>query len=599
MKASLQYLRPYKSLILAEFAAKNQTADWLVGEFLDDMVAAFKLDGKDPARELIQKAGPTKLNAETEVGFLQFTQNELPAWTSEVGITDTINHLALVLRHRRAVAIYVSDPAMRQAVMNRIDDENGLGLSKLQTISRARLNAAFVKGRTRTLWLSGVHRRTSIKADSKILAGVDLQDALNPLDDQTYNFTAARCATKLTDREVTVGAVPRQSRVWLGRSKHWTDFWEGTVELLAHLQKVKKGNNAPLPILAKPVTDTSGVKDAFDVSFQPPELMSDDQAAQAASVQELERWAYESDFQITKTNGTNLSATLKLTGKTIGHLDLTVDLSDPENAVIEASGKPASAETKAEFDEALRLCRRPHWISIRYDSGHTVSDGLVLEVAYRDMSFLGFEWADFTGFNVDQEKPAPLDATGQKESLFCWVQKHWPNGNGKNAGGWLSCDDGAMEIADFIHLDPTGKVPVLSLIHVKGAGSDAKGRSISVSKYEVVVGQAVKNLRHLDRMLLADGLEKGLGKKISKLVWKDRQPAAREDFVKALRKIGHNYRRRVVIVQPHVTEAKHSQAQANREGSDAARLRQLDTLLIGAEMNCRALGAELIVLAAK
>lgn len=46
----------------------------------------------------------------------------------------------------------------------------------------------------------------------------------------------------------------------------------------------------------------------------------------------------------------------------------------------------------------------------------------------------------------------------------------------------------------------------LSLIHVK-ASDDAKvSRGVSVSKYEVVTAQAVKNLRSLDRAILSEGL---------------------------------------------------------------------------------------------
>ena len=63
-----------------------------------------------------------------------------------------------------------------------------------------------------------------------------------------------------------------------------------------------------------------------------------------------------------------------------------------------------------------------------------------------------------------------------------------------NKDQWLACDDGAMEIADFI-LFEAGPPGLIEVIHVKGAHSSSPNRGISVSAYEVVVGQAVKNLR--------------------------------------------------------------------------------------------------------
>ena len=95
------------------------------------------------------------------------------------------------------------------------------------------------------------------------------------------------------------------------------------------------------------------------------------------------------------------------------------------------------------------------------------------------------------------------------------------------------------------------------------------------------------------------GLSSGLGKKISSLVWLDRKKSNRGLMLKQLDRLGTNFKRRVVIVQPHVTETKHKFAQTHPKSPDAARLRQLDTLLVAAEMNCRALGADFIVVGAK
>ena len=61
-----------------------------------------------------------------------------------------------------------------------------------------------------------------------------------------------------------------------------------------------------------------------------------------------------------------------------------------------------------------------------------------------------------------------------------------------------------------------------------------------------------------------EGLAAGLGKKISKLVWQNRKPSTREAMLKELKKVGANFKRRVLIVQPHVTSAAHEDAQRGR-----------------------------------
>src|SRR5262249_47459496 len=149
------------------------------------------------------------------------------------------------------------------------------------------------------------------------------------------------------------------------------------------------------------------------------------------------------------------------------------------------------------------------------------------------------------GYDVSKEKfwsgviPSNShEIIGTEDSLFSWVKNKWrsPDAPPSAESGWLACDDGSMEIADFIHLDDQSNPPVLSLIHVKGAKSCERVRDISVSAYEVVVGQAVKNVRFLDRILLEEGLKAGLEHKIGKLVWRNGDLMTREDMLKALSK---------------------------------------------------------------
>lgn len=118
---------------------------------------------------------------------------------------------------------------------------------------------------------------------------------------------------------------------------------------------------------------------------------------------------------------------------------------------------------------------------------------------------------------------------------------------------------------------------------------------MSVSPFEVVTGQAVKNIRHLDQVVLAEGLRDGLGKQISTLVWEDGRPSTRASMVEALSNIGSDYTRQTVVLQPQITRGAVTRAQSRPTSQEAARLRQLDALLGGAAAACRNVSSGFIV----
>ena len=66
----------------------------------------------------------------------------------------------------------------------------------------------------------------------------------------------------------------------------------------------------------------------------------------------------------------------------------------------------------------------------------------------------------------------------------------------------------------------------------------------------------------------------------------------------ALDKIGAGYERQVVIIQPRLTRARTLLARSKPNSPDAARLRQLDTLLLAQANACHGLQARLRVLCA-
>ena len=190
------------------------------------------------------------------------------------------------------------------------------------------------------------------------------------------------------------------------------------------------------------------------------------------------------------------------------------------------------------------------------------------------------------------------------KSLFGLVARHWPNMNARGKPiGWLVCDDGAMESADFIHLDDARNPPELTLIHVKGSGSADAGRNLSVSDYEVVIGQAVKNLRHIDRGLLGDKLAANATGVLKDAVWHNgERQKDRKALLQVLMGLGSNLKTKVVVFQPRVRRSVFNAIRKKMDDgkpTDAAvrRMQQLDALLLGARADCFSLGASFAVVA--
>lgn len=613
MADGLASLRPYTSLTLARVKRGRDGAD-LVAQILGDIADILGTEGPRTARTLVTRGGPLNDRGLT-AGFIHYKEERAPRWRTDEDVKDVLNHLALVCVRNRHVAIVLTDPSRIPAVTRRFGGDGETGLSALEKIEVGVLNAAFAKGEARTLWLNGIHRRTSVKADSKVLTGLNLRDALDPLDDQSYYFTAARCVAELGARPVPVGVSPRRSRVWTGPSASWKDFRESVVGVLTRLEATERehlSDDAPLPVLAPPVSGAAKVREAFDMSIIAPEVLGEE--PDDAEVRErLERWSYHASFDITPADGADLVAAVSLDGEPVGRLKVHVDVSDPGRVGYEVSADPEDA-TPADpemLDETVEVCRHRRWLQVRYESGHTVSDGVLYAPRFRDVSFRGWKFLDFTEIHVSEEKPTKSvkgkegkvrkqfdpDAIGKKKSLFCWVWNTWPSPveGGHRQRGWLACDDGAMEKADFIHFDDRTRPPRLSLIHVKGSGSKKPDRGISVADYEVVTGQAVKNLRYLDPIILGQWQDPVGREQVGRLVWHDGRRSDRDRMLAALRKVGQRYDRRVVIVQPSVREGAYPGEGRKLKSGDLVRLRQLETLLVGAEAVCHGLGAELWV----
>lgn len=613
---------PYVSVILAQTVSEEKHD--LVDKIVDDLIADLGLDSGTTARKLIRRE---RQNADGfECSFFHYSEQRAPSWLKveqSLEIWDYLNHLGLVMRSEAYLALFASDPVLRTIISRRlIGRENSGAFTFIRRISQKTLTDAFIEGPTRTLWLSALHRRTAVKADSKVLSGIDLQFALNPLDDQTYHFTAARSMAVLNGSAKPVGFSQRRSIVWLGLSKNWTDFRsqvKSVLEAVNRAAEQPKRLVAPLPVLASPVAGLNDVRDAFDVALVPPELLADDRSQDDVRQQEVAKWAYRGRFEIESRTALDVTINGYLDDVQVGKAELKVRIEGDEQVVVDVSGE-AEPGLENDFQELRTMLEDSRLLKVRFDSGHVLSDGMLFLQRFRDLPFEGWKFVSLgeadepCGTLVTKEKPTQATGTGfsvrsigESDSLFCWVRRNWFDLQFlATRDGWLACDDGAGEIADFISLDlnpDDGGIPRVTLVHVKGSGSRSLDRGISVSDYEVVCGQAVKNLRFLDHENLVERLSLGVGNEIASATWQGANHVGdRTSMLEELKKLGFNYRRRVVVFQPRVRKFELGRLRAVvRAGTAGAaegnRLRQLDALLLAVEADCRDLGADFVVLA--
>jgi hypothetical protein len=481
------------------------------------------------------------------------------------------------------------------------------------------MNKAFVETQVRTLWLSGTHRRTVIKADSKVLAGLELETSLDPLGDQSYYFSSVRSTMSLTegDKPRVVGTSPGGGRLWIGPTKSWDDFWVLVEAIFARAAKHmddKKRSDRPLPILALPSIDPKGIEQPYDIAFIVPEQADDRNGGDVdGELRWLQQFGDTARFEITATAGSpNFEAGVFWADAKLGRL--AFEFESTSSSDVRLKSRKVDGFDRNEVERTLlRICEAPENLTIYFDTGHTYSRGLFYETRFRDARFEDWEWVrmdrDKTIFK--DEKPVvgkrfAVEKIGDADdkSLFGLVARHWPNMDARGKPtGWLVCDDGAMESADFIHLDETRKPPTLTLIHVKGSGSGDVKRDLSVSDYEVVVGQAVKNLRHIDRGLLAAKLAANATGVLKDAVWYNgKRQKNRKALLQVLRGLGSNLKTKVVVFQPRVRRTVLNDIRKKMDGGkppDAAvrRMRQLDALLLGARADCFSLGANFAVMA--
>lgn len=575
-------LKPYVSLTMGRVRKLN------AAEALEQAKGDIEAILTNQYRTSAVQSWPILGKAGCQLAALSYIRDVAPSWTDHSELLDRQHHLVLFVFRKRCLAIAATDPKLKGPIASQLfGDPGDIGLSSwLEPISRKVLAAAFLTGgQAKTLWLSGIHRRSVTKADAKTLAGMDLDYSLDPFDDQSFFWSAAR--SRNVDMALTVGASPRSSRVWTGPSQSIKGFAQTAASLIDAIVDSKVGDE-PFRFLATPSEslDPAKVKNGYELSILPPNMLDDGEEDADAVNADIDL-ILSSNVVAQKGQDASLDLTIEHHGEPIGSFTLEVTVGSDGKAKLKAVDTQClDNERSEEFNRMRTLIANGTGVNIRYDSGHSIMDRQVFIVRPPSVPFEHFEPRDFSGFNLKKEKPSDLTKIGQEKSLFCWVQR--------THSGWLACDDGANEKADFIHLDDTSDPPTLSLIHVKAAKSKSENRRVSVAAYEVVAAQAIKNLQWLDRESLVNGLRQSA--RAANHWWFDGQSTKKDDFVAAIEALGDNFQRKVVIVQPHVTTKAHKRAKEAISGVNKLGFNQLNTLLASAWRSCNGLGAEFLVI---
>ncbi|MFD2467840.1 hypothetical protein [Amycolatopsis silviterrae] len=500
----------------------------------------------------------------------------MPSWAGEdQQVFDVANQLTVVVRCGAFVVLHtpVSDEALRK------------WLQKFKGLYRYLPSAILrrtLQGDGKTVWLRGVHRRRATKADSKTLGGLRIQEVLDD-EDGSFALSAAVIDYLPLDESAVV-----RGRLTVSPAKSHL-YWKFRVDLLTFLAAATETvtlfeksfavepPEEPFWQLAVPETELANVYGAYDVTIAEPDELpgAADPDGELAERAELLRNSF---LEVRGHSGSPaFTAVVGREGAEVGSLSIKpAARGDGFELDVRFAGTPSNEAVARQIRDAVG---NGELLRIYYESGHTFGECQINLQNQTAPPFANLEFADFGRYRVNQEKPsvrgdqAIHDAIGLINdcSLFAWVATAYPT-------GWLVCDDGAGEVADFLHLaDGT-----LTAIHVKGAQSTSSTRQVAVTAYQEVVAQAVKNLRLLDNRSL---IERFTTPRIARpAAWLDgtRQTELSE-FLTALRARTTLNKTKVVIVQPHLLRPVHDAARkAAEEGKptrDSRSLTLLDGLL--------------------
>lgn len=521
--------------------------------------------------------------------------NKTPSWTKRSDIQDIENHVVLTVTMGSYVAFYFSEKGMKDSIREYFKSSY---FPNLHPVEISHLNHLFInEDNIKMLWLLGIHGKNTFKADSKVLGGNSVAESLDPLEDQSYMMSAVR--TEIGKTNKTIGLNPFKSSIWKGPCKDWATFEKNVIEILDTLNSNSQNNTSPIGILASPINELNGVKDAYDFSVIDPDFVPYEMSLTKTEL--IRKIAAKYKVEISPTLNTSFSLKVFYEDIHCGDINVKVLIKDYEVS-FEVDKQYITTQKKEILNNYAKILKYPELIKCWYESGHAVVNSWIFKTDYKDVTYDGFIWADFEDFNICQEKPLTSEALdlskiGMQKSLFCWVKNRWNSrwdtaekfNTTEKPTGWLYCDDGAGEKADFIHIDEHNGKIIISLIHIKAANSSSVKRRVSVGAHDIVLSQAVKNLRYSNRKNLIQDLTDRATNSQNKMCWHENKLIQPREFINNLSSLNANpnkLKTRVIVIQPHTTKSYYTQLQNNNIK------RQLDVLLVSSDNAIKSSGAE-------
>lgn len=512
---------------------------------------------------------------------------------------------------------HCSDNDVKEIILELLDADS----FPVRKISREVLNYAFIEeSDVKTLWLHGIHKKTSVKADSKALTGSNLRLALDPSGDQSYAYNSLRGNVELLRRNRTFGVNLTESYLWLYRMNNWPEFLTACNAITDKLRRANgKTSSTPLETVSHPISDTKIMAGAFDFSIVDHDNFGGTNFG-AARTSLLEKIYLDYDFECIHQIIQDNVVRLRIHHKQGGLRSYIGDIhADPvlvrDQLAFETLKVNMQRGQSGKLDEFARIFKHPPLVQVWYESGHAITGGGCYEVSYKASPFAGMYWSDFSRFNILKEKPdIPANGlflsnigTAGENSLFSWVYHALIRGTNNRrlshlrmatSSDWLVCDDGSGEISDFLHATTIDNHHHLTLIHVKASNSDSPTRLISVSAHDIVINQAIKNISSLNKNNVVSALKSRIRSNSNKPAWNmqngviTRTPAV--DLINVISKwSAGRINFHVVIVQPHTLRSAFKN-RANTKPHD-----QLCTLLNSASHQIAGLGGILTVVGAR
>jgi hypothetical protein len=590
-------IAPYLSVLLAKESEKT-TIEEIYIQAKSILTVEYGIEESNFSNVKKEKIGDVG-----EVVFSVYEIKKPPSWSKITDLENTENHVIVIFKVGEYYAFYFSEKGTKDRV--RPYFSKGIQLRSLKPVSISHLYYNFINDdRVKMLWLSDISGKSKYKADSKVLSGDSVADTLDPLLDQSYMMSAARTSLSSASQETTIGVNPFKSSIWRGPCSTWKDFENRVVEILDKINSNSGEKDRPIGILAYPILDVSNIEKPYDFVLIDYELLPADNRQRDLLSEIHEHYRIETTDVFSKNV---ISLDVYYEEKICGSFQLKTVVDD---YLVSFQVTPNYVQKlKSHAQKFERIFRHPNLVKCWFETGHAIVGGMVFKTEFRDVSFNNFLWADFENYDIYMEKPLSngklaLSDIGKKKSLFCWVKNFWNSVgidnavdqvliNSESPTGWLYCDDGAAEKADFIHFFEFNDVKTLTFIHIKAAKKTQTGdRNISVGAHDIVVNQAIKNLRYCDRKNLVNALETRVSAAKSKQCWRNDKPINALEFIKEIKNTPENnkLRTRVVVIQPHTIRQKYESS------VDSNVKKQLNTILVSAESAIRSSGADFYVI---